>query len=497
MMRTGALWQTTIKGGGTMAVLVMVLSVAILAVSCTSGGESADMHPSVVLVVVDTLRADHLGCYGYGGPTSPNLDELAGQGVRFDQLVSAAPWTLPSVVSLMTSTWPSVHGAAIWDQGPRTIDSPIGIRGIDKRITTLAQAFQENGYRTCAWVTNPFLSSGSGIERGFDEYVYQHYPEEGGQADAVIDEVIRWLDTEPAGPCFVYLHLNDPHHPHRPRPEHYAPLGPILGALPPGFDPTGWKGLTSIDPRSGPEQARLCRIKLAFYDAAVAFTDHHLGRLFHRLRPPGVGFTSGGTVLAVASDHGEEFWDHTEIERQRYNDPRGTWGIGHGQSQYQELLRVPLIIAGPGLPTGRVATRRGRSVDLAPTLLDLAGLERPATMEGCSLRPFWGDGGAAEAEDRDAFGESIAYGTERKAVLSGNYKYIVGLADGWEELYHLGHDPMEQVNLAQRERGRVDRMRRLLQEHLEACAGRRQWSGEQLTLQGRLMQELQTLGYVE
>lgn len=198
----------------------------------------------------------------------------------------------------------------------------------------------------------------------------------------------------------------------------------------------------------------------------------------------------------MVSDHGEEFWDHSVIERQRYRDPRGTWGIGHGQSQYQELLRVPLIITGPELPAGVVSTSRGRSVDLAPTLLDLAGLELPPTMEGLSLRPFWGDAGEAEA-DRDAFGESIAYGTERKAVLSGNHKYIVGLADGFEELYDLGHDPMEQVNLAQQERGRVAEMRQLLKGHLETCAGRRQWAGEQLTLQGRLVQELHALGYVE
>jgi len=356
------------RWGGTAAVLVVFLALAVLAASC-SGGEATTDRPSVILVVVDTLRADHLGCYGYGGPTSPNLDELAGAGVRFDQLVSAAPWTLPSVVSLMTSTWPSVHGAAIWDEGPRTIDSPIGIRGIDEQVSTLAQAFREGGYRTRAWVTNPFLAPGSGIERGFGDYLYRHYPEESGQADAVIEEVIRWLDTDPGGPFFVYIHLNDPHHPHFPRPEYYAPLGPILDTLPPGFDPTGWKGLSSVDPRSGPEQARRCRMKIAFYDAAVAFTDHQLGRLVERLRPAGSTFASGKIVLAVVSDHGEEFWDHSVIERQLYRDPRGVWGVGHGQSQYQELLRVPLIIAGPGVPSGRVAASRGRSVDLAPTLL--------------------------------------------------------------------------------------------------------------------------------
>jgi arylsulfatase A-like enzyme len=481
----------------TTGVLALALTLGLLATACGGGGVADADRPSVILVVVDTLRADHLGCYGYGGPTSPNLDDLAGQGVRFDQLVSAAPWTLPSVVSLMTSTWPSVHGAAIWDEGPRTIDTPIGIRGIDQRVTTLATAFQQAGYPTRAWVTNPWLASGSGIERGFDHYLYRHYPEVSGQADAVIEEVVQWLDSDPAEPFFLYLHLNDPHHPHFPRPENYPPLEPILGALPPGFDPSGWKGMTSVDPRSGPDQARLCRMKIAFYDAAVAFTDHQLGRLIRQLRPPGVALSTGRTVLAVVSDHGEEFWDHSVMERECYNDPRGTWGIGHGQSQYQELLRVPLIIAGPGLPAGTVAGSRGRSVDLAPTLLDLAGVPRPATMEGRSLRPFWDGGGEAATEGRDAFGESIAYGTERKAIVSGDWKYIVGLADGLEELYHLGHDPMEQVNLAARERGRITEMRRRLQQHLADCAGRRHWSGERLALQGRMVEELQALGYVE
>jgi len=476
-----------------LALLVLALLPALLTGCGDSGGEA--VRPSVVLVVVDTLRADHLGCYGYGGPTSPGLDRLAGEGVRFHQLVSAAPWTLPSVVSLMTSTWPSVHGATIWDEGPRSIDTPIGIRGIDRRIATLAETFQQAGYHTRAWVTNPWLSAGSGIERGFDDYVYRHYPEEGGRADAVVQELLRWLDSDPGGPFFVYLHLNDPHQPHFPRPEHYAPLGPILRALPSGFDPTGWKGLTSVDPRSSPEQARLCRMKLAFYDGAVAFTDHQLGRLFHHLRPTG-GYEAGNILLAVVSDHGEEFWDHSVMERERYRDPRGAWGIGHGQSQYQELLRVPLIMAGPGLPAGAVVDRRGRSLDLAPTLLDLAGLDPPDSMEGLSLRPLWAGDGPPSAE-RDAFAESIAYGTERKAVVSGDWKYIVGLADGLEELYHLGQDPQELTNLAVREGDRVAQMRVRLGEHLEACAGRRQWSGDRLELQGRLTEELKALGYLE
>ncbi len=106
-------------------------------------------------------------------------------------------------------------------------------------------------------------------------------------------------------------------------------------------------------------------------------------------------------------------------------------------------------------------------------------------------------GGEPAARGRDAYGEFIAYGTERKAIISGDWKYIVGLADGLEELYHLGQDPMEQVNLAAREKGRVADMRRRLQQHLEACAGRRQWSGERLALQGRMVEELQALGCVE
>jgi len=473
------------------ALLLMLMP----ALACGGGG-AEQPPPSVVLVVVDTLRADHLGCYGYGGPTSPNLDRLAGEGLRFDQLVSAAPWTLPSVVSLMTSTWPSVHGAAIWDDGPRTIDSIIGLRGVDPRIATLAQSFQAAGYRTRAWVTNPFLAPGSGIERGFDDYHYRHYPEAEGQADAVVDELLAWLDTAPDAPFFVYLHLNDPHHPHFPRAEHYPPLRPILGDLPPGFDPSGWKGLTSVDPRSGPEQARLCRMKLAFYDAAVAFTDHQLGRLFQRLRPEGKQLADGDTLVVLVSDHGEEFWDHSVIERRHYRDPRGVWGIGHGHSQYQELLRVPLIMAGPGVPAGRTVARRGRSVDLAPTLLDLVGLKPPASMDGRSLRDLWA-GGASASEERDAFGESIAYGTERKTVLAGEWKYIVGLEDGLEELYHLGQDPLEQVNLAAGEAARLEQMRRRLAAHLEACGGRRQWSGERLALEGRMVEELQALGYIE
>lgn len=466
----------------------------LLLAGCGDSGDGG-VPPSVVLVVVDTLRADHLGCYGYGGPTSPELDRLAGEGIRFHQLVSAAPWTLPSVVSLMTSTWPSVHGAAIWDDGPRTIDSPVGIRGIDERIDTLANAFRRAGYDTRAWVTNPWLSAGSGMERGFAEYTYRHYPEESGRADAVVDEVIRWLDTGPGGPFFVYLHLNDPHQPNFPRPDHYPPLKPILRNLPPGFDPTGWKGLTGVDPRSSPEQARRCRIKLAFYDGAVAFTDHQLGRLFEHLRPAG-GFAAGEVIVAVVSDHGEAFWDHSVIERERYDDPREAWGIGHGQSQYQELLRVPLIIAGPGLNTGTVVNHRGRSLDLAPTLLDLAGIEPPGSMEGVSLRPLWAVDGPPPAV-RDAYGESIAYGTERKAVISGHWKYIVGLEDGLEELYHLGQDPQEQINLAAGESDRVVRMRERLESHLAACAGRRQWSGDRLELQGRLTEELKALGYLE
>lgn len=348
-------------------------------------------RPSVILISIDTLRRDRLSLYGHRRRTSPHLDRWAGErGIVFENVVAAAPWTLPSHVSLLSGMYPFRHGVNL--QGPIPRDVPL-----------LAERFRDAGYFTAASTVGPLLTADRGFDRGFDVFrqrgdVLDPADEEAELASG-IEWLTRWLANPPPEPFFLFFHTYEPHSAYHPREPFFSRFKAAEGLtvepasvtadfshFDPGMQPR-FRLIRQPDSEHpipevvGPDRSATVEL---LYDSGVAFTDHHLGSLFDRLRELGL---ASRAVTAITSDHGESLFEH------------GLVGHHH---LYDDTLMVPLILTMPGRGPRRVAAQVP-SVDLAPTLLQAAGLPPPAGIDGESLGPYL-DGG--EAPGREAWSYS-------------------------------------------------------------------------------------------
>ena len=365
---------------------------------------------NVLLVTIDTLRADHLACYGHAGAATPTLDALAARGVRFATAIAHVPLTGPSHASILTGRTPLGHGFR--DNGGYVLPA---------EARTAAEDFRASGYRTAAFVSGFPLDRRFGFDRGFDAYD-DHLPKGNDPrrtpyverlADATTDAALRWLAVPvtmgaPAS-FFLWVHYYDPHAPYEP------------------------------------PAALADRFRAAPYDGEIAFVDAQLARLLRGLEEKGF---LAHTVVLVTADHGEALGEHGEDT--------------HGLFVYDATLKVPWIMAGPGLAAGRVATLVARGIDVLPTLLDYAGLAPAAGVEGRSLRP------AAEGHemaDAPAYAESLY--PEREfgwaplhAWRTSKFKLIEAPRP---ELYDLEADAAETANRAAAQPARVEELRQKLQ----------------------------------
>jgi choline-sulfatase len=391
--------------------VVLITLGLIAAIQLSMGPSRSGPRPNIVLITLDTTRADHVGAYGDAMARTPVLDRLASEGVLFDRAVSVAPITLPAHVSLLTGRYPFAHG--VRNNGNfRLADG----------VPTLATALHDHGYRTAAFVSAFVLDRRSGLSRGFDEYDDRF---DAGGALMPDDEIERrgdrtgqlaenWVARQVGNPgadrppFFVWLHLYDPHDP-------YTPPAPFAEQF-----------------RSHP------------YDGEIAFDDAVVGSFVERLKRLGVLST---TMVAVVGDHGESLNEHGEVT--------------HAIFVYESVLRVPMIVWWPGhLGPARVAPPV-RGIDLAPTLLDLAGMPPLAGAQGQSLLPLARGGrhGPASAYSESYFPLFFMNWAPLRAIQDDRWKFIDGPAP---ELYDLATDPHEQSNLAAREPARAAVLRRAL-----------------------------------
>ncbi len=298
--------------------------------------------PNIVYVVMDTQRADRLGCYGYRRPVSPNIDALARRGVLFEDAYATSSWTWPSTGSLLTGMLPDEHGVTGNDR------CTLGFAN-----TTLAEALQARGYTTAAFSGNPLIVPGRQFDQGFEHF--DGAVPDFRMSDELVPGALDWLRRHASVRFFLYLHLVDPHTPHRPHPEEAARLG--LGAPPEGWPARGADGIP-VHPESvgfdvSPEVRRFMSDE---YDASVATGDRWVGAVLNELRRLGL---DDRTVVCFTADHGEGLLDH---------------GLrGHGNSVHAEEVRVPLILAGPGLPTGRRVRGAVSNRHVASTLAAYGG----------------------------------------------------------------------------------------------------------------------------
>jgi arylsulfatase A-like enzyme len=391
----------------------------------------------VVLVTIDTLRADHVGSYGAAHAHTPHLDTVAAEGVRFEVAVSPAPLTLPSHASLMTALDPPDHGVR-----------HNAIHRLGDGIPTLAEHLDAAGYFTAAFVGSLVLDRRFGLARGFDVYddamvgrVSAKVGFAERPADRVVDAALAWLDGAPDR-FFLWLHFYDPHANYKP---------------PPGF-------ASAFASRP--------------YAGEIAFTDAQLGRLVRELRGRWPG---GGTLLVVTSDHGESLGEHGEAT--------------HSYSIYDATQLVPLLMSGPGVPRGREVASPVRLVDVAPTLLALAGADPLPEVAGRDLRPLI-DG--SEADERAAYLETLAtridYGwSPLLGLRTERFKYIRAPRP---ELYDLRDDPAERRDLAAAEPEVAARLDRLLSQRVGASAAPRAEPRLAVGLTEEDRARLRSLGYV-
>src|SRR5262245_1536982 len=404
---------------------------------------SACVGCNVLLITIDTLRADRVGAFGGPIGLSPTLDRLAAAGLRFTRTYSAAPLTLPSHTSILTAVSPPVHGV-------RTN----GLYRLGAGLPTLATVLKDAGYRTGAFVGAFVLDARFGLNRGFDVYDDRYGEKHGGgdtdaaerRAEEVIEPAVAWI-TQQSNPqsatrnpqWFAWVHLFDPHEPYR-APEPYAS-------------------------RHAP------------YDAEVAYTDAMIGRMLADLE---AAHQLDRTLVVIAADHGESLGEHGERS--------------HGVFAYDTTLRVPWIVWAGARFSGQNWDGLSRLIDLAPTTLDLVGVARPATFEGRSLIPVMASGDDAAPP---------AYFEAMDANLTRNWAPLTGVVASHDklidlpipELYNLNDDPRETTNLFPRDPERSRTLQSLLKTMTTEFASRGSPS-EKTTLSTDARQRLQALGYV-
>jgi arylsulfatase A-like enzyme len=410
----------------------------------TAGAE----RPNVVFILIDTLRADHLGAYGYARPTSPVLDAFAAESVLFESAFSQSSWTKPATASLLTSRYPSQHQCFLEKQQ------------LPASETTLPQYLQRAGYTTAMLSGNPWVTPDYGFDRGTDHF-FSAYDErfarvtlymmalkrlsklvdakarpynrlkllvQGEMSSEERDQVLtkeafRWLDANTQEPFFLYLHYMSPHHPYEGVPP-YDKFVPDPSLEPVTYYPT--KSYYFFE--QGEELPDAQREDMvARYDGDILHIDGLIGELLGKLRELKL---EDETLVVVTSDHGEEFFDHRN------------WG--HGQSIYNELIHVPLIIRFPKRFTaGRRVSEPVQTIDVLPTLLELAGAPLPSGIAGKTLLPVLR---GEDATPREAYSELLyRYGDSRSLVRGGQKLMRTKKGEELrEEVFDLGADPREQ-----------------------------------------------------
>ncbi len=353
---------------------------ALLFAACAK----SEPPPHVVLVVVDTLRADALGCQGHEAAHTPSIDAFAAESVQFTDAVSSSGWTLPSVGSLLTGVWPSLHKAT----GKLTL-----LRPISPDVPTAAELLVDEGYTTLGFANAAFLSPLLGLDRGFHVFDHKHaYNQDVRRADQTVSDAIAALDKQGEGePVFLLVHLFDSHLDYDPLPEDLARATEGLSGPAPPLSLKGCKELAADEPPSKELQTWV----RAVYDAEVTAVDRAFARLRADLEARGIW---DDAVVILTADHGEEFWDHGDFE--------------HGHTLYSELIHVPLIVKAPSAAgvAPRAVDAQVRVLDTLPTVFDLCELSDPGTFSGDSLVPLMR--GDTEERERPAFSEATLYGHE-------------------------------------------------------------------------------------
>jgi len=404
-----------------------VLASSLMFLGCTGSGD--ERPPNVVLLVMDTVRMDHLSCYGYALPTTPGLDAFAAGADRYTEFRSTSSWTLPSHASMFTGQFPFQHGAQcrLDPESNRIFDAlPLGLHH-----TTLAEVLSGEGYATGGFVANgAYLGRRFHLDQGFDTYL-ERVPGTPADGPAMNAKAQAWLDERGEEPFFMFVNYIDAH-----RPYNVAPLPPERAAsLPP---PDGEHPVRLLEElcyavlqQEAPPPPELVRRVISQYDTALANLDLAVAALLEDLEARGL---MENTIVVVTSDHGEYFGEHDLVE--------------HSKDVYEEGLRIPMILKRPGQSAGRVLDEQGSLADLPCMILSAFPADRRERL--AAQFPCGGDTTLAELRYTRGKDLNLPYGQrfmrERTVLYEGRHKFILS-TDGQHELYDLAADPKEGANL--------------------------------------------------
>jgi len=441
--------------------------------------------PNVLLVSMDTLRADHLGLYDYPRDTSPTIDRLGAEGVVFDNAITQAPWTLPAHLSLFSGLDPSQHGLT------RFTTDRDSWAAVSPQIPLVAEIVEAHGYVTAAFTGGGFVDPAFGFARGFDMY-----RTDSERLEDFLPAVKRWLVRHRRTPFLLFLQFYNCHRPYAPPPDRVARF------LPPGStNPAGdVAGFCSAAESTGelPSQQLLDTI-IAHYDGEISFADELLGEVFAVLAETGLG---DRTRIVFLSDHGDAFFEHGNCD--------------HIKSLYDPLLRVPLVVAGPGIPRGVRVAEVVELRDVAQLVLDLAGIEYRIGLSSGRLwelinRRVDADPTAVAFAETCCKGYDISdHGWLHRPSQQGirslqgtDFKLVTDNQGAPLELYDLRHDPGETVNLLHHGRPADDEAARALEDLHRALLDRINASDRdfseplQQKLDDEVADQLRSLGYLE
>jgi arylsulfatase A-like enzyme len=431
--------------------------------------EAAGRRPNLVVYLIDTLRADHLGAYGYGRPTSPRIDAFAEGAILVREARAQSSWTKPAVATILTGLQPVAHGAQRRSQG------------LDEGVTTLAERLAAAGYQTAFFGTNPTVTAKFGFAQGFEEFRYLSLPRgrKRGHVDAaaIHEEVTAWLEGRDASrPFFLFVHTLDPHDPYRPRE-------PYRASLAPGIDVERAcciraRELAALDEAGARARAAA---SIALYDAEIAQNDTAFGALLDELARRDL---LDGSAVLLTSDHGEEFYDH------------GGWR--HASTLYEEVLRVPFVLRLPGgANAGAELEGPIEQIDVAPTLIELAGLARADELPGRSWARALA--GGRPPEPRPSFAWLAHPAFSIAAVKQGPWKRIrfesapPPPGRPADELFDLARDPGETWNLSADDPRRAHRLAEEIAAERARAPAR---AGQEVPIDPELDRTLRALGYI-
>lgn len=463
----GRLTRRELLRYGVYGGLTVGLSSSLWLTGCSKKKQRISKQPNIVLISIDTLRADHLGCYGYPRPTSPIIDKFASGGVLFEDLMATSPWTLPSHGSMLMGLYPNRHGLKSYESA------------LAKDIRTLADILKENGYSTTAVINSHCLSHRYGLNRGFDDFTYLREVLDQRAPSGVGIEGIKRLETYGSKPFFLFLHFFDVHSDYCSLPFYEKQfINPYKGNA---------NGTTS-------QLIRFCLGEIKFdeaginhlidlYDASIRQMDDVIGNLLRFLK---VKKLLDRSLVIITSDHGEEFMEHG--------------GVLHSQTQYQEVLRIPLIMCGPDIPKSKRIEEAVSLVDIMPTILSYAGINASDSLDGFDVTCLL-QANSSKLPSRYIFAEANKpTGPDQReelidnklAVRNPRYKLQYNKLTKDMQLYDLQNDPMEKTNVLSEHTQLANLMLEKLKSFMEVGT-----AGTPLPpLSSEEVKRLQSLGYL-